>query len=265
MYLEYWGFNTTPFMNVPSEDLFFESPQHEEAINRLLYVVNYRQGVAMLTGEVGCGKTTVAKNLKNHLPEGKFNIQMLTNPALSPTDFIRAILLSFNVSAKTNAKSILIDELSKKISSYASQGGGAVLIIDEAHVINSKKVMEELRMLLNLQYNNQFLLTLIMLGQPPLLDKINAIQPLKERISMKYNLPPLDITHTEDYVLFRTQRAGAANGLFTKNAIALIHNYASGIPLRINNLCDRCFLIGMMQKGRQINSEIVKQSIADLK
>ncbi|MFO8049519.1 MAG: AAA family ATPase [Desulfosudaceae bacterium] len=264
MYLDYWGFNESPFVNIPSEYLFFESPQHEEALNRLLYVINYRQGVAMLTGEVGSGKSTVTKNLAGNLPQGKTGIRVLTNPALSPVDFIRAVLLEFGINVKTNSKSMLIDQLRKKLEADAEQGEKAVLIVDEAHAISSRDVMEELRMLLNLQYKNRFLLTLIMVGQPPLLSKIESVQPLKERISMRYHIPPLDSENTVKYIFFRTRRAGSEKEMFTEEALSLIYNYSQGIPLRVNNLCDRCFLMGMMNKSQLIDAEIVNQAITDL-
>ncbi len=264
MYLDYWGFHEPPFVNVPSYDVFFESPQHQEAINRLLYVINYRKGVAMLTGEVGCGKTTVIRNLSAYLPKGKYEVRVIPNPALSATDLVRAVLLQFGVALKSDSKSLIIERLRLKLEYFAERGGGAVLIIDEAHVINRKSVLEELRMLLNLQADNRFLLTLIMVGQPALLSKIEMLQPLKERISMKYHLTSLDQQQVEQYIRYRLDLAGADMNIFTDDAMPLIFEYSNGIPLRINNVCDRCFLMGMMQKTQQVDAEIVRQAVADL-
>lgn len=264
MYLDYWGLKGFPFVNVPSHDVFFESPQHQEAINRLLYVINHRKGVAMLTGEVGCGKTTVVRNLADYLPKGKYEVRVLSNPALSATDFVRSVLIQFGLALKSDSKSIIIEQLRLKLEYFAERGGGAVLVVDEAHVINRKSVLEELRMLLNLQSEDRFLLTLIMVGQPPLLHQIESLQPLKERISMKYHLAPLDPEQTGQYIRYRLNHSGAGMNIFTDDAMPLIFEYANGIPLRINNLCDRCFLMGMMQKTQQIDAEIVRQAVADL-
>ena len=264
MYLDYWGFHESPFVNVPSHDVFFESSQHQEAINRLLYVINYRKGVAMLTGEVGSGKTTVIRNLAAYLPKGKFEVRMIPNPALSATDLVRCILIQFGLALKSESKSIIIEQLRLKLEYFAERGGGAVLVVDEAHVINRKSVLEELRMLLNLQHEDGFLLTLIMVGQPPLLKKIDLLQPLKERISMKYHLAPLDQAQTEQYIRYRLDHAGAGMNIFTDDAMPLIFEYSNGVPLRINNLCDRCFLMGMMRKTQQVDAEIVRQAVADL-
>lgn len=264
MYLDYWGFREPPFMNVPSHDFFFESPQHQEAVNRLLYVVNYRKGVAMLTGEVGCGKTTVIRNLDTYLPRGRFEVRVISNPALSATDLVRGILIQFGLEVKTNSKSVLIEQLRLKLESLTRNGGGGVLVIDEAHVINQKRVLDELRMLLNLQSDNLFLLTLIMVGQPPLLQKIDVLQPLKERISMKYHLTPLDQENTAKYIRYRLTQVGGREDTFTDDALPLIFEYSNGLPLRVNNLCDRCFLMGMMQKTQNVDAEVVRQAVADL-
>lgn len=264
MYIDYWGFREPPFVNVPSHEVFFESPQHQEAINRLLYVINHRKGVAMLTGEVGCGKTTVVRNVTSYLPPGRFEVRMLSNPALSAVDLIRGILIQFGVPAKSTSKALLLEELRKKLESYAARNGGAVLVIDEAHVINSRSTLDELRMLLNLQADNRFLLTLVMVGQPLLLKKIEVLQALKERISMKYHLPPLNQEQMTRYIQYRLNHAGSEKEIFAEESWPLIFQYSSGIPLRINNLCDRCFLMGMMHKKKSVDAEIVKQAVADL-
>jgi general secretion pathway protein A len=264
MYLDYWGLRQSPFLNVPSHEVFFESPQHQEAINRLLYVINHRKGVAMLTGEVGCGKTTVVRNVAAYLPPGKFEVKMVSNPAVSAVDLIRGILIQFGLPAKSPSKSVLLEDLRRKLEACAMRNGGAVLVIDEAHVINSKSTLDELRMLLNLQADNRFLLTLIMVGQPLLLKKIEVLQALKERISMKYHLPPLDQENMQQYIQYRLARAGSEREIFSGDAIPLIFEYANGVPLRVNNLCDRCFLIGMMNKKQSIDAETVKQAVADL-
>ena len=227
MYLDYWGFRETPFVNVPSRDVFFESPQHQEAVNRLLYVINNRKGVAMLTGEVGSGKTTVIRNLTAYLPKGQYEVRMIPNPALTATDMVRSILIQFGLALKNETKSIIIEQLRLKLEYFAERGGGAVLVVDEAHVINRKSVLEELRMLLNLQSEDRFLLTLIMVGQPPLLKKIELLQPLKERISMKYHLSPLSQRQMEQYIRYRLDHVGAGLNIFTDDAMPLIFEYTA--------------------------------------
>ena len=141
----------------------------------------------------------------------------------------------------------------------------ALLAIDEAHVITQQETLDELRMLLNMQHNEQFLMTLILIGQPPLLKQISEMQPLKERISVKYHLEPLDEQYTLRYVLHRLKNAGAGRGLFSMEAIGALFRYSGGIPLRINNICDRCLLIGFMRQSQVIDTRIVTEAIEDLR
>lgn len=266
MYLEHWGLTKAPFGNVPSGKIFFRSPQHEEALRRLLYAIEYRKGVAMLTGEVGCGKTTVTKALKNHLNKDLFHLKTISNPALQPTDLIKAILLKLGDHSDdgNGSKTILLDRLQKLLSQIAQRGASTVLAVDEAHVIGNRATLDELRMLLNMQYDDEFMITLILLGQPPLLKNITELQPLKERISIKFNLDPLDSNDILSYVLFRLKSAGASREIFSREDIDLIYEYSGGIPLRINNLCDRCLLIGLMRKAKIIDSKIIEDAIEDL-
>jgi type II secretory pathway predicted ATPase ExeA len=132
-------------------------------------------------------------------------------------------------------------------------------------VIGNQATLDELRMLLNFQSDEAFLITLILLGQPPLLKSISALQPLKERIAVKFNLEPLDFQNTVRYVLFRLKSAGAGRGIFTREAVELLYKYSNGIPLRINNLCDRCLMIGVLRKARLVDSRIMHDAIEDIK
>ncbi len=264
MYLDHWGFRQPPFANVPSRSMFYRSPQHEEALRRLLYVIEHRKGVAMLTGEVGCGKTTVTKALADHLNRDRVRLQMISNPALSPEELIKAILLKLGGSSVNGSKTLMLDELQKILTGNAAAGFSTVLAIDEAHVIGNRATLDELRMLLNIQTDDEFLVTLILLGQPPLLRNISELQPLKERIAVKFNLGSLDAVNTMRYVLFRLKSSGAGRGIFTREAVQLIYDFSGGIPLRINNLCDRALLMGVMHNARRVDSRIVREAIEDI-
>ena len=264
MYLEYWGLKKPPFGNVPDSNIFYESPQHEEALFRLLFAVKHRKGVAMLTGEVGSGKTTVSRAFIQRVSTDNFEVHTLTNPALDPMDLIRAILMKFGEDADSDSKSVLLTRLQNRLGRNAEQGLSTVLIIDEAHVISNRSTFEELRMLLNMQLENQFLITLILVGQPPLLEKIAALRPLNERIGIKYHLEPLDFVNMIRYVLFRLQRVGAKRGIFTKDSVKALYDYSGGIPLRVNNVGDRSLLVGFMKKANLVSKSIVEEAIEDL-
>jgi general secretion pathway protein A len=264
MYLEYWKLNQSPFANVPSGNGFFNSPQHEEALRRLLYVIEHRKGVAMLTGDVGCGKTTVTKAVVDYLNKEQVNFAMISNPALKPDELLKAILLRLGGTAQNGSKTLMLEEIEKLLLASESAGRTTVLAIDEAHVIVNRETLDELRMLLNFQTENEFLLTLILLGQPPLLRNISELQPLKERISVKYKLRPLDYQNTVRYLLFRLKHAGATRGIFTGPAAELLFEASGGIPLRINNLCDRCLLIGVMCQAPMVDTKVMRAAIEDM-
>lgn len=264
MYQAYWGLQKAPFANVPTEKLFYRSHQHEEALSRLRYVIEHQRGVAMLTGEVGCGKTTVTKSLMKNLDAERYRFYLLPNPALEPLDLIRSILLQLGHTIQNGSKPDLLNQLQGNLIRHAERGIRTVLAIDEAHVIVQQATLDEVRMLLNLQMDEQFLITLVLLGQPLLLKRIDELQPLKERISVKYNLTPLDSANTLKYIVFRLKCAGASRGLFTNESIESIYAYSRGIPLRINNLCDRCLLLGYMRRSQVVDSRIVDDAIDDL-
>jgi len=264
MYLEHWGLQKSPFGNVPVKAVFYRSPQHEEALRRLLYVIEDRKGVAMLTGEVGCGKTTVTKALTDYLDKERFQLATISNPALPPADFLKAILLKLGGTAENGSKTILLENIQAILQHNAERKINTILIVDEAHVIGDQATLDELRMLLNFQSDDQFLMTIVLLGQPPLLRHISELQPLKERISIKFNLDPLDLPNTLRYVVYRLRSAGASRGIFTREAIDRLFRHSGGIPLRINNLCDRALLVGLMRNANVIDSRMVADAIQDM-
>lgn len=264
MYLDYWNLKEEPFKNVPDRNLFYQSNPHEEALVRLLYAVENRKGAAMLTGEVGSGKTTVSRVFMSRLSKERFAITTIVNPDLNAVDFVRAILLEMEEQADENSKTILLERLKNRLAQNFKNNLITVLIIDEAHLIKDPASFEELRMLLNLQTDNQFMVTLIMIGQTPLKEKISNLKPLRERIAIKYDLTPLDLKDTIRYILFRLKKSGAERGIFSKEAVKSVYSYAGGIPLRINNVCERSLLIGMMMKAQVIDKKIVDYAIEDL-
>ena len=264
MYLEYWGIESPPFDNAPNPDLFYPSPQHEEALSRLLFAVTQQKGVAMLTGEVGCGKTTVSRAFTKNLAERGYEIRFITNPALDPVDFLKTIQMKFGGNPSGRSKAEMIAQLTDHLTANEERGVATVLIIDEAHVIENMFTFDEIRMLLNIQSDAKFLINLVLMGQPPLREKIRRIPPLRERISVKYHLKPLNVNNTMRYLIFRMKSAGAQRGFFTKQAISPIFYYSKGNPLRINNVCDRSLLLGMLKNVRVIGPELIREAIADL-
>lgn len=265
MYLNYWRLSYLPFENVPNSNLFFPSPQHEEALSRLLFAVHQGKGVAMLTGDVGCGKTTVSRIFARQLANDGYLVRFIVNPALNPLDFLQAVVLSLDTQAgTTSTKVVLLSRLESLLTTSSTTGGGTVLIIDEAHVIDNPATFDEVRMLLNLQAEDRFLLKIVLIGQPPLREKIAALKPLKERIGVHYQINTLSFDNMVRYILFRLKNAGADHGIFTRKSVETVFEYSQGLPLRTNSVCDRSLLVGMMRRARVVDSAIVKEAIEDL-
>lgn len=263
MYLEYWGLEKYPFENVPDPEFMYYSQEHKEALIRLNYAAKRNKGVALLTGVVGCGKTTLSKVFIQQLSETDYDIGLVTNPTLVPSDFLKEILYQLGLSVDSNSKADLLDLLNRRILDNMKQNKITLLIVDEAQLIY-KETFEEIRLLLNFQLNDRFLLTIILMGQPELNNIIKGIEQLDQRIAIRYHLNPLNAEETGRYIGFRLKKAGLKRHIFTKQAVAEVYNYSLGIPRMINNVCDMSLLVGFSSKIEVIDSKIIKSVIRDL-
>ena len=262
MYLEYWGLKRFPFENVPDPDFMYYSQEHKEALVRLIYAAKRKKGAILLTGEIGSGKTMLSKVFIQQLPEDKYDIGLITNPTLEPSDFLKEILYQFGLNPDTNSKADLLAILNARMLENVKQDKTTLLIIDEAQLI-SKQTFEEIRLLLNFQLNDRFLLTIILIGQPELRNIIKGIEQLNQRIGIRYHLNPLNPEETVKYIAFRLRKAGLARNIFSSQAIDAVYNYSQGIPRKINNVCDMSFLIGFSAKAELIDSGIVNKAVRD--
>lgn len=264
MYLEYWGLEEFPFENVPNPKFMYYSEEFEEALIRLLYAVERKKSTVLLTGEVGCGKTTLSRVLIQRLSENRSDISLITNPSLDPYNFLKEILYQFGLNAgPISSKSDLLNMLNTMMLENVRAARYSVLIIDEAQVI-SKETFEEVRLLLNFQLNYRFLLTLILIGQPELRNIIKEIKQLDQRIEIKYHLPPLSADDSARYILTRLKVAGASRRIFTSGAFDEIYQHSLGIPRKINNICDMSLMVGFADKTKMIDADVVRNVIKDL-
>ena len=263
MYLEYWGLEKYPFENVPDPEFMFYSQEHEEALVRLLYAAKRKKGAALLTGEVGSGKTTLSRVLLQQISDAEFDIGLMTNPTLEPIDFLKEILNQLGLHADTNSKADILDLLNERMLENMKQDKTTLLIIDEAQLI-FRDTFEEIRLLLNFQLNDRFLLTLILIGQPELRDIIRGIKQLDQRIAIRYHLNPLNLEETVKYVAFRLEKAGLTRDIFDQQAVDEVYNYSQGVPRMINNVCDMSLLVGFSAKAKVIDFAIIKKVIKDL-
>jgi general secretion pathway protein A len=262
MYLEYWGFQKYPFENVPDPEFMFYSPEHKEALTRLLYAVKRNKGAVLLTGEVGCGKTMLSRVFIQQLAESEFDIGLITNPSLSPIDFLKEALNQIGLNSQSNSKPELLNTLNIAMVENMKKGRSTLFVIDEAQMI-SGETSEEIRLLLNFQLNDRFLLTLVLIGQPELRDKIRAFKQLDQRIANRYHLNPLNIENTRSYIAMRLEKAGQAKSIFTPGAVDEIYNHSEGVPRVINNICDLALLVGFSMKISEIDVDTIRKVIKD--
>jgi general secretion pathway protein A len=263
LYEKYWGLSRLPFQIVSDPDKYFPSSVHEEARSRISYAIRYGKGAALFTGEVGMGKTTVTNVVAKRLADKNIELAIIVNPLLGVNDFLREILYQMKVKSTSTTKLDLLHEISNKLVSNYHNGKTTVLIIDEAHLITDTQIHEEIRLLLNYQFDGNFLLTVILVGQPELRRIIRNLTSLEQRLTIKFHLRNLSFEETKDYILFRMKHAGGRDSIFTLDAIKLIHEYANGTPRKINQICDMSLLVTSHEKKQNVDVEDVRKVIAD--
>ena len=262
MYLEYWGLKRFPFENVPDPDFMYHSSEHEEALARLVYAVKRNKGAVLLTGEIGCGKTMLSRVFIRQSSDSGFDIGLMTNPSLEPVDFLKEAIYQFGLDAQSNSKPDFLKILNDRMLENVKNNRTTLLIIDEAQLI-CKETFEEIRLLLNFQLNDRCLITLVLIGQPELRDKIRAYKQLDQRVFNRYHLNPLSSDDTRAYIALRLEKAGQAGNVFTPAAVEEIYNHSEGVPRIINNICDLALLVGFSLKISEIDIDTIRKVIKD--
>ncbi|MCP5105499.1 MAG: AAA family ATPase [bacterium] len=266
MYSNFFGFKERPFQLVPNPDYLFLSRSHEEAIAHLNYAVSNGDGFVELTGEVGTGKTTLCRIFLDDLDKDS-EVAYIFNPRLSSIELLRTINDEFGISSDADNEKELIDILNAFLMEKKSRKKNAILLIDEAQNLD-KEVLEQLRLLSNLETNTSKLLQIILVGQPELGDMLDSYQlrQLRQRITLSWYLTPLSRKETREYIRHRVNIAAKKTGdVFTGSAYRMIYNYSRGIPRLINIACDRALLTAYGFNRRKVTGSIAANSIKELK
>jgi type II secretory pathway predicted ATPase ExeA len=270
MYEGYWNLKLKPFVNTPNPQFLYHSREHEEALSRLEYAVSNQMGGCLLTGIFGCGKTLLNQTLIDRLEKlGSYKIAFINNPALSHIELLRTVAYHLGATNLPEKKSdlltdFLLETLEKILHNNNDDGKHTVVIIDEAHIIEDKLIFEELRLLLNFQLRDKFLLTLILTGQPELKKNVDNLKQLAQRIPVRCHLERFSSEETKDYILHRLNVAGRNKPVFEEDAHRLIHERSGGIPRRINHICDMSLLVGFGKGVKLIDNEIINDVVKDL-
>jgi general secretion pathway protein A len=265
MYLEFYGLNEFPFNITPDPRFLYYSPRHREAMDLLLYGIANRKGFIELTGEVGCGKTTTLRGVLSRLPHD-VETALVLNPSVDGDQLLRSILKDFGLTIRGNDRLDYVEQLNEFLLMQAERGRNVVIVIDEAQDLGAE-VMEQVRLLSNLETDEHKLMQIVLAGQPELRERLaqHDLRQLRQRILIRCHLSPLQEEEVSDYISHRLQVAGAGEDVwFELEAISKVYEYSNGIPRLINAVCDLAMLGGYAAQSLNIEEPHVDRALQQL-
>ncbi len=274
MYCKYYRLKERPFNVTSDPTFFFSSKKHKEALSHLLYGVSQRKGIIVLTGEIGTGKTTICRFFLNQVDKN-VKTAFILNPTFSEIQLLESIVNDFGINSNKKTKLGMVLELNNFLLRESTAGNNLVLIIDEAQNLKPN-LLEQIRLLSNLETEKDKLLQVILVGQPELNTRLNLydLRQLRQRIMVRYHITPLDNDEIKNYIIYRLKIAKAESGSenhepqdqieFSDEAIDLISRFSGGTPRLINMICDRALLAGFVDETNHIDFGIIKRCIEEL-
>jgi type II secretory pathway predicted ATPase ExeA len=258
VYEQYWGLREKPFRKTPDPRYLYLNDTYEEALERLLYAVEEME-LALLTGEVGSGKTLLTRALVDRIGE-KYEVGMILNPRLSPRQFLRSTASELGVAQPRYHTSDLLDQIHERLLELDAEQRAALLVVDEAHLIPGKPTFEEIRLLTNFQLDDRNLVAIVLVGQPELRERLRhrTYRALTQRIGASFHLVPLAAGESHAYVAHRLSVAGASREVFTPEAVERLHVAAGGIPRVLNHLATQALLEGMARGAQRVDAAVVE-------
>jgi general secretion pathway protein A len=266
MYEVFFGLRERPFDLTANPRFLFLTPSHKEALGNLQYGIGSHKGITLLLGEAGTGKTTLVRAALEQLRGQRSRIAYLSNPTLTRSEFVEFVADAFGLSpAATSSKVRMLAELTAALSERAAEGGVSALVIDEAQSL-PHELLEEIRLLSNLETASEKLLPVVLAGQPELADRLNdaSLRQLKQRVALRCALQPLDLKETAAYMAKRLRIAGGDGAsIFTADAVRAIYRHSRGIPRNISVLCDNSLVSGFALDRRPVDADIVEDVARD--
>lgn len=263
VYQGHWGLLRSPFDNVPDPQFYVPSAKHEAAMARVLYGIQTRKGIVMLTGEIGSGKTLLSRAVILKLPPTRYEIGLLSNPTMPDEEFLGEILFQLGLDPH-GTRAEQLRRLNEQLLANHQRGVDTVVVVDEAQAIERDRLFEELRLLSNFQMNDRFLVTIVLLGQPELRERIARIPQLAQRVAIHHHIECLDRRETHAYIKTRLAAAGCVRPIFSSSAMSSIFLRTGGVCRLINSLCDWCLYAGSAAGVRQIRRALVERVVNEL-
>ncbi len=266
MYNKFFGLAEAPFNITPDSRFLFLSERHQEAMSALLYGIKERKGFILLTGEIGSGKTTVCRALVNELRSEEVHLALILNPDLSELELLKAVNDEFQIPSYYNTKKGLVDELNRFLIAENQRGGNVALIIDEAQTL-SPELLEQIRLLSNLETESDKLIQIVLIGQPELKDTmaLPELEQLNQRIQVRYHIKPLTLDEMEQYIRHRLFVARAKVDVeFTEAALRMCFEYTAGVPRRVNSVCDRALLACYVAGTYTVDEKIMQKAVQEI-
>lgn len=263
MYYDFYQLRENPFNVTADPDFFYASKTHADAISNLLFGIEQRKGMMVVTGEVGTGKTTLCRKLLLEAPDNT-KFALILNPKFSEIQLLQMIVNDLGIQTKQRSRFRLINLLNEFLINETNKGNNVILIIDEAQQLGIEQ-LEQIRLLSNLETEKEKLLQIILVGQPELRDKLRMpqLRQLTQRVSVAFNLKQLEKNDVDEYVHHRILKAAIPTGIeehptFTQRAIDSIFHFTNGSPRTINLLCDRALMAGFVAEKRSIDDDIIE-------
>jgi general secretion pathway protein A len=264
MYNDFYGFREPPFNVTPDPRFLFFSDRHREAFDHLLYGIRERKGFVQLTGEVGAGKTTLCRAILDHLGP-RYKTALILNPCMTSTQLLRAILTELGLEPARDRVRCL-DRLNRFLLDQVAEGNDVVLLIDEAQDL-TLELLEQVRLLSNLETDQRKLLQIVLVGQPELRELLDSrrLRQLRQRITVRFHLGPLSYDETAHYIRHRIHVSGGnSRPSFDRRAVRRVYRYSGGVPRLINAVCDKTLLCGYVEETAHLTARHVRRSIREL-
>lgn len=265
-YLEFYKLREHPFSNVVDNRFYYNSPQHSNAMIKLKHAIDTKKGLAVVIGDIGAGKTTLARMLLEELSEDLYEAALLViiHSSVSSEWLLKKFALQLGLDEVSDDKVELLSQLYRRLHEIHESGKTAVVMMDEVQMLKSREIMEEFRGLLNMEMSEGKMINLIFFGLPDLEDVLSLDEPLKQRVAVRVRLTAFSEDDTRDYIIHRIKIAGSPTPILSEKAISSVYKYSQGLPRLINTICDNALLEGFLIKAAVIDEDIVQTAAIDL-